>query len=730
MKALENNLGLFVKFSTMKFLLCFLLLGLNVCTLHAKVVLPAIFGDHMVLQRKAYVAIWGRADPGELIEMQASWDDMQFSIYTDSRGRWRVDLLTPEAGGPYQIRIQGQNTLLLNDILIGEVWLAGGQSNMEWPLKDALNGPAALQNAQNPQIRFFQVAHDVATTPRFDCEGSWKVATPETMAEKSAVAYFYAQELSQSLGVPVGIIQSTWGGTPVEAWMNRPTLESQAIFRTLLDRFDNTVRAYRENENRPNPAQKHNPTILYNAMIAPLIPYEIQGVIWYQGESNRYDPYLYRELFPELILQWRKDWQRNFPFYFVQIAPYTYAEPLAGAGIREAQSLTLERIPKTNMVVTLDVGNPQDIHPRQKQIVGQRLAHLALAQTYDQPIEVVNGPVYDHIEKDGKGLRVFFKESSSPLQAGPKGLTHFMLANAAGQFFPAVARLENGNTLLVESEAVTDPVAVRYAFENAPEASLFNAAGLPAAPFRSDETIIFYGAPRFAPVYLPDAGQYEVELSYSVEALPHQLHYTLDGTVPDQNAPVYQQAFRVTPPAQIQVRLQTGEARSTEVFRQDLDAHLGMNALMLRQTPPRSAATQKGPSRLVDGLRGTDNWRDGRWQSYQRETVEIVLDLGDKKAIQELEIHFLAFPEGGIFLPRSVEFSGSNQDKNYSLIEKRELSALTNTPTPQIETLRLNPSRVKARYLRLKIEAWSTIPAGFPNEGQAATLLIDEWIVR
>ncbi|MEL7533748.1 MAG: sialate O-acetylesterase, partial [Bacteroidota bacterium] len=482
--------------------LCLILLSLS---LRAEVVLPAIFGDHMVLQRNAYIALWGRAEPGEQIKFAAEWDEMNLSLFADSRGRWRIEIPTPEAGGPYQILIQGNNRIVLNDILIGEVWLASGQSNMEWPLSRSKYGPEILQSVNEPQIRVFQVEKAVASSPRFDCKGSWAIADAASLKDFSAVAYHFAKELQTDLGVPVGIIHSSWGGTPAEAWMSREQLEQVAVFKPNLDKYDEAVRTYRNNPQAPNPTYYRNPTCLYNAMLAPIIPYEIRGAIWYQGESNRYDPELYRSLMPALITDWRKQWQRNLPFYFVQLAPFHYLEPMVGAGLREAQLMTALKVPKTGMVVSADVGNPDDIHPRDKQTIGKRLALQALAHTYGQDL-IASGPMLERSVRDGAKMKLYFQEGNGPLKL--KSSQYFQIAGSDQKFYPATANLLGEHLLELASPEVSEPVAVRYAFSNAAEASLFNELGLPASPFRTDDWPLFYGAPRLDIAYQSQAKRY------------------------------------------------------------------------------------------------------------------------------------------------------------------------------------------------------------------------------
>ena len=349
--------------------------------LPAKVQLPSVFSDHMVLQQKAMAPIWGRAEPGEVVNIVVGWDPMELSTYADSKGRWRMDIPTPEAGGPFQILVKANNTLIIEDVWIGEVWIASGQSNMNWPVKKSRRAKEAIEGADLPQIRLFNIARDVSTTPRFDCKGQWKLCSPESVADFSAIAYFFGKELHEILDVPIGLIQSTWGGTPIESWTSREMLGEVDAFSPYLEQFDDAMRKKRANPGLPDPVQYKSPTVLFNAMLHPLIPYALQGVIWYQGEANVSDPYLYRQLFPAMIQDWRKRWGWRFSFYYAQLAPYLYKVPLSGSGLREAQMRSLN-VPNTGMAATIDVGNPFDIHPTDKQTVAHRLAKWALARNY------------------------------------------------------------------------------------------------------------------------------------------------------------------------------------------------------------------------------------------------------------------------------------------------------------------------------------------------------------
>jgi sialate O-acetylesterase len=463
----------------------FLLLHCVVATANVK--LPAVVGDHMVMQQNTTVAIWGWAEPGEKISVTPSWQqpDAGSSATAQQDGSW-MSLLktpkatgTPKAAGPFTIKIESNNKIVLEDILIGEVWLCSGQSNMVWPLANCDNSETELATADFPYIRLFYIDRDISRIPKNNCNGVWKQCTPENASDFSAVAFFFGRKLHKSLNVPVGLICSCWNGTTAEAWMPNDALLSSPDFAGILQPMK---------PSKPQRFHENSPSALYNAMIAPLVPYGIRGVIWYQGESNCSQAHLYRTLFPALIESWRNSWNSgDFPFYYVQIAPYHYNAPLAAAAaqLRESQLKSMST-PNTGMAVTTDIGDVNDIHPTNKQDVGKRLALWALAQTYGKNGIVYSGPLYRAMRLEGNRIRLMFDYVGSGLMVRGGPLSCFTIAGRDRRFVVATARID-GDTILVSSEAVPRPVAVRFAWSNAPEPNLFNREGLPASPFRTDD---------------------------------------------------------------------------------------------------------------------------------------------------------------------------------------------------------------------------------------------------
>ncbi len=485
----------------------------------ADVRLPAVISDNMVLQRGAKVSIWGWAEPGEQVTVGVSWHTMQWGLTADQQGKWRFEMTPPKAGGPYEMTIRGKNTITIKNILVGEVWVGSGQSNMQMAVRHSANAEQEIAAANYPNIRLFSVQRTVADQPQSDCVGNWQSCSPETVGDFSAVAYFFGRELHKELNVPVGLIHTSWGGTPAEAWTSRAVLDAEPDVKPILQRYDDAVAKYpqakkeheekvaewekavqeakAEGKNPPprpgapfGPDHPHAPAGLYNAMIAPLIPYGIAGAIWYQGESNAGRAYQYRKLFPAMITNWRHDWGRgDFPFLFVQLANFMATKPEPGdsewAELREAQLLTLA-LPNTGMAVIIDIGEANDIHPKNKQDVGKRLAFWALAKTYGSKL-VYSGPLYKSMQVEGNRVTLHFDHVGGGLVAGGgEPLKGFAIAGADRKFVWADAKID-GDTVVVSSDQVAEPAAVRYAWADNPVCNLFNKDKLPASPFRTDD---------------------------------------------------------------------------------------------------------------------------------------------------------------------------------------------------------------------------------------------------
>jgi sialate O-acetylesterase len=442
--------------------------------LQAQLRLPALFADNMVFQRNTEAPIWGWAYPGAEVSIRASWNDEEVKVKASSMGTWSATLRTPDAGGPYTVTVSANSELTITNVMVGEVWICSGQSNMEWSMSAAADGREDIASANVPGVRLFHAPKAGADYPQAIGEGTWKVTTPESVAGFSAVGYYFGRRLHEELGVPIGLINVSWGGTPAEVWIPE-------------DRVTSNPRFVEANaKQRKDPRWPSQPGVVYNAMIHPLVPAAIAGAIWYQGEGNTADPFVYKDLMQQLIEGWREAFKKDFPFYYVQIAPFTYGEFESGTLIREQQVKLLE-VPKTGMVVISDhVENVKDIHPRYKKPVGERLANLALSDTYGRNDIIARSPVYKRMAIEKNRIRIWFDNVPNGLMRKGKDLTEFQIAGEDRKFVPAKARID-GNTVVVSSREVKNPVAVRFGWPNHSIPNLFSKEGLPVSCFRTDD---------------------------------------------------------------------------------------------------------------------------------------------------------------------------------------------------------------------------------------------------
>ena len=459
-------------------LFVFCLLNLVTVLAEADVRLPRIFSDHMVLQRDHVVPVWGWADPGERVTV--TFGGTTATAVTGSDGSWTVQLDRQPAGGPHRLQVQGENELIVEDVWLGEVWVCSGQSNMEWPVHRTEDADQVIAAGDYPMIRTIKSPHHTSTEPLDDLfGGEWQICSPQTVADFSAVAYFFGRKLQTKLEVPVGLINLSWGGTCCEAWTSREVLAADDAFAAILERTD------AEQDN----STPHRGAVLFNSMIAPVIPYRIRGVIWYQGESNIDRAVQYAKLFPAMIADWRTRWkQGDFPFLFVQIAPFRYRgqHPQLCAELWDSQLQTLRAVGNTGMAVTTDIAMLRDIHPPNKKDVGRRLAAWALADTYSHQC-IPSGPLYRSMKIDGDTIGLRFDYVGKGLcSSDGKPLSEFTVSSVDGHFLPTRATIE-GDTVLVRCDAIAEPVAVRFAFYDSAQPNLVNSAGLPASPFRTDD---------------------------------------------------------------------------------------------------------------------------------------------------------------------------------------------------------------------------------------------------
>lgn len=471
--------------------------------LSAEVTLPSVFSDGMVLQRNSQVPIFGKAAPGEVVTVEFAGQKKSATV--DSSNHWKIMLdPMPASSNPRKMRISETRNSKLEtrnffDVLVGEVWLCSGQSNMEMSMqpfppwhKGTLNCQQEIEAATYPEIRFFYVEKLASRSPEFTCGGQWESCRPETAAEFPAVAYFFARQLYQELNVPIGVINSSWGSTAIESWMQ------EELFVGEFEMIQKHLQVEKQRR-APDPVTDFSlPSACYNGLIAPLIPYRIQGVIWCQGEANAAWPIVYQDLFPAMIQSWRKAWALpEMPFYFVQLANFDVSgQPGLTADnwarLRQAQFAALE-LPRTGMAVAADIGDPDNIHPRNKQEVGRRLALWALADTYGKNISC-SGPLFQTLELRGREAVLHFDHTDGGLVVEGECLGGFIIAGGDRQFVSAEARVE-GNTVVVWNSTVNRPQAVRYGWTDAPVCSLYNEALLPAAPFRTDSWEKGYSLP-------------------------------------------------------------------------------------------------------------------------------------------------------------------------------------------------------------------------------------------
>ncbi|MEM6643181.1 MAG: sialate O-acetylesterase [Bacteroidota bacterium] len=456
-------------------------------TLFAEIKLPAIVSSNMVLQRDAKILLWGWADSKEQISISGSWFEESKMVKSSKDGYWELELQTTNSKEPQTINLEStQSSLLLENILFGEVWVCSGQSNMQQPMKGFRGQPTvgaalAIAKSKNPNLRLFTLERQGSKTPQKEIKDfqSWAEASPENIVGFSAVAYFFGKQLQEILDVPVGLIHTSWGGSRIEAWMSKESLTKfQPV--DLQDR-DISIKT------------NHVPTALFNAMIHPIMSYSIKGVLWYQGESNRDNPESYMQFFPEMVADWRERWALgDFPFYYVQIAPFKYRKdntPFQSnentAFLREAQLKCFDKIPNSGMVVTLDIGAENSIHPPKKKEVADRLLFNALNHTYGYESVDRFSPIYDSMAEEDGALILSFKHAENGLYTHDS-LTGFEIAGSDRVFYPAIAKIVDRKNVSVKSAQVKNPVAVRYAWRNWVEGSLFDTNLLPASSFRTD----------------------------------------------------------------------------------------------------------------------------------------------------------------------------------------------------------------------------------------------------
>lgn len=466
----------------------------------AGVRLPRLFSDNMVLQQKTRAPIWGWADPGEKVTVTLGKRSAQ--VTANDNGKWMVKLATPGAGGPYELVASGKTTVTVKNVLVGEVWLAAGQSNMWYQLENTTAGKDDIPRADYPQIRILMGRNEYSSTPLTDMAGEWKECTPASAPKFAAVSYYFARELHENLKVPIGIVNIAADGTGIESWVSKESLLKFPATKAHLENWERRMATYpndraaydaavkadpaysKTHEAPLNPVSRFGETVTYQTQLLPVVPFALKGFTWYQGEHDVGEHEMYRNLLPVLVQEFRGLWHENLPFYSVQIVRFGKKDSeLKGGEFRQAQTALLA-LPNTGLAIGIDTGNPIDAHKGDKRPIGHRLAVLALAETYHRDI-VYSGPRFKSMRVEGKRIRVKFKDVDGGLVVHDDKLLGFAIAGEDKKWVEADATLD-GDSVVVTSDKVPQPVAVRYGWGDFPDAGLYNSAGLPAAPFNSD----------------------------------------------------------------------------------------------------------------------------------------------------------------------------------------------------------------------------------------------------
>ena len=680
-----------------------------------KVRLPALVGDHMVLQQKSDVILWGWCNPGEEVTVRPSWTDKIFSTSGTNMAKWQVVIQTPNAGGPFQIEITAGESIILKDILIGEVWICSGQSNMDWsPNHGFDHAEEEVQRANYPKIRFFKMPRTTADFPQDNCSGNWEICSPMTFRDFSAAAYFFGRDLHNKLDVPIGLIQTSWGGTPAEVWTSAEWINRDPQYISESKKLGESA---------------YWPTLpgsTFNAMIHPLGKFRIAGAIWYQGESNTANPVNYRRLFPDMINCWRELWGYSFPFYYVQIAPYRYGTPFVGALVREAQLMALAT-ENAGMAVISDIGDVYDIHPRNKIEVGKRLANWALSKTYNIETPQISGPLYRSYEIEGDQIRIFFDYAENGLMSKNGLLTDFEIAGNDYYFYPARADIED-STVIVRSDFVLSPVAARFAFTNTATPNLFNQEGLPASTFRTDNWPINVQNIDMDISFEPEYDAYLVALS-SPLGRSAEIRYTLNGDRPNPYSLIYNTPFFIRDNCTLNAVVVINDKPADNVVSRDLVFSKATFRKIQYETSFSSQYTGGGEKALIDGLRGTLNYQDGRWQGFHGESLIATIDMGKEMELYAIEVNCLKHPGNSIFEPKKVSYEISRDGSKFNEIYRHPVFHVKNEKH-EIVSYRIDLRGRKTQFVRINVENMGECPQWHPNAGQKSWLFIDEIIIE
>jgi sialate O-acetylesterase len=688
----------------------------------AAIKLPALIGNNMVLQQSTTIKVWGWADAGEKITVETSWQKGVATTTTSQGGNWETLIKTPEAGGPYTMVITGRDySVTLQNIMIGEVWICSGQSNMDFTMR-GLGGwknyktevRKEVEDGIYANVRMFTVSKDTSAIPLTGCKGNWLTADTNTVNDFSATGWFYGAYLNKILGVPVGLIATAWGGTPAEVWTPVESIKAVPELGFYLNHYNGS-------QWWPGTAG-----VLYNAMINPLINYAVKGAIWYQGESNRLDAKLYPELMKTLITSWRKAWNTgDFPFYFVQIAPYTYGEPYSGALLREAQLKCLS-IPNTGMAVTMDlVDNINDIHPKNKLDVGKRLALWALDITYGKKVGSFSGPIYKKMKISGKSISLSFTNTEGGLKITEASKNNFSIAGADHVFYPATVKI-SGETLLVSSPKVKQPLAVRYAFTNTSEATFFNGSGLPAPSFRTDDWDVITNNVTLKATQDPDAKA--LTYSLSSKARETDIYYEYN-KMPGKNSARFLTPIPSGKKGTLYAKLSRNGYMSDVGNSWNIVANKASGAQITYHSTYSDWYSAGGKLALIDGISATNYSQDGNWQGFEGVDLDVVIDLQKPTQVKKISCNFLSDNNSWVFLPEKVTIQVSDDGNTYRNLGETNFQDDKEIKGSVIQSVSY-ACKGNVRYIKLVAVNQGTCPAWHQGAGNKAWLFADEVLVQ
>lgn len=688
----------------------------------ANIILPSILSDNMVLQQNTSVKLWGWADKGEKISIKVSWQKNTIYTIASDQGKWLINIKTINAVGPYTIDIEGKNKITLKNILLGEVWVCSGQSNMEFTInmlggwKNYKQEFLDLQNNDYSNVRLCQIEKAISNQPKEDCKSKWMNADSSNLSNFSAVAWFYGRELSKRLKIPIALISSNWGGTPAEAWTDNTSLTKEKDLSYFFTKDYG-------NEYSPN-----KKSVLFNAMINPIINYSIRGAIWYQGEANIYEAELYNKLFNTMIKSWRNAWNiGDFPFYYVQIAPFKYSNSINNSAyLREAQLNTLSTV-NTGMVVTMDIGETNNIHPLNKQEVGKRLSLWALKKTYKlNDIKVCSGPVYKSMKIEANKIRLYFDFAESGLILMNNSKKTFTISEDNINFIPAEVVVD-GSDLLISANLINNPIAVRYAFTDTSAGNLFNKEGLPASSFRTDNLKFISRKSNIK--FITDSISSSTYAVINGNDTKTQIRYTTDGSVPNKNSKIYKEQIKVDSTLKIKAKVFDGQIPSVYTSDASFIIHKAWkkNTNYITQF---SDLYKGGSNALTDGINGTENFRDGLWQGFLGDDAIFIIDLEKAQAVSEIKLNFLHDSKSWIFAPLYIDIYIADSDNKLKFCKSVNNDIDFKTDEVFIKEFNININHSMVRYIKIVAKNIGLCPLWHQGTENKAWLFIDEIIIN